>query len=170
MKQHTKAGPLQQLQEPPSDGCQTPDVPTPEPSPPIFSSWTEYLAGTTYGQRMKRCYAAAKKANRKRLLSPVPDVHLTAQDVWSVIETAQGRCIHCGSLAVENRPSNPATGAPLAWAQVGRRIGSLEHVKSRFGGGGNGLANLAWACLWCNTWETERRPNSPDHGGFYPLG
>jgi hypothetical protein len=147
---------------------QMPGMPVPEPPPPVFASWTDYLARTSYGDRMKRCYAAAKKANRKRLLSADPNVRLGGRHVWEVIERAKGRCAHCGSLAVENRPSSPINGAPIPWAQVGRRIGSLEHIRSRFGGGGNDLSNLAWACLWCNTWEIERRPLAKDHGGHYP--
>ena len=147
---------------------QMPNMVTPDPPPPVFLSWADYLARTSRSQRMTRCDAAAKKANRKRLLSNAPTARLTAWDVWTVVETARGRCAHCGSLAVENRPSNPITGAPLQWAQIGRRIGSLEHVRWRFGGGDNDLSNLAWACLWCNTWPSERRPQAPDHGGYYP--
>jgi hypothetical protein len=146
---------------------QMPGMPVPEPPQPAFASWADYLARTSERQRMARCYAAAKKANRKRLLSDVPFTQLSAQDVWAVMEAAKGRCAHCGSLAVENRPSSP-TGAPVPWAQVGRRIGSLEHVRWRYGGGSNDLSNLAWACLWCNTWPTERRPGALDHAGYYP--
>ena len=148
---------------------QMPDTPVPDPPPPVFASWADYLNRTPYNERMVRCYAAAKKANRKRLLSDAPEYHLTGKDVWTVIEAAKGRCAYCGSLAIENRPSHPKTGAPLPWAQVGRRIGSLEHINWRFGGGDNKLTNLAWACLWCNTWESERRKNASDHGGFYPT-
>lgn len=146
---------------------QTPDKPLSDPPRPVFASWSDYLARTSQRERMARCSNAAKKANKKRLLSNAPTTRLTAQDVWAVIEAARGHCAHCGSLAVENRPSGP-TGAPLPWAQIGRRIGSLEHVRWRFGGGGNDLSNLAWACLWCNTWPSERRPRAPDHGGHYP--
>lgn len=135
---------------------------------PLFASWTDYLQRTTQRERMARCYAAAKKANRKRLMSLVPSNRLSGTDVWNVIEQARGRCAHCGSLAVEARPSSP-TGAPVAWAQVGRRIGSLEHLLRRFDGGDNDLSNLAWSCLWCNTWPSERRSNAVDHGGFYPV-
>ncbi len=135
---------------------------------PIFFSWADYLATTSRSQRMVRCYAAAKKANRKRLLSNAPTKRIVGQDVWEIIAASFGRCYHCGSLAVENRPSNPITGAPLPWAAVGRRIGSLEHLKSRFEGGDNDLTNLAWACLWCNTWPGERRPLAADHGGHFP--
>jgi hypothetical protein len=145
---------------------QMPGMPAAEPPPPVFGSWADYLARTSERERMARCYAAAKKANRKRLLSDAPTTRLTAQNVWAVIEAAHGRCAHCGSLAVERRPSS-VTGAPVPWAQVGRRIGSLEHVRWRYGGG-NDLSNLAWACLWCNTWQSERHPQAPDHGGYYP--
>jgi hypothetical protein len=146
---------------------QMPGMPVPDPPPPAFVSWADFLARTSRSERMARCYAAAKKANRKRLLSDAPNTRLSAQDVWVIMEAAQGRCAHCGSLAVENRPSTPA-GAPLPWAQVGRRIGSLEHLRWRFGGGDNNLSNLAWACLWCNTWQTERSSIAVDHGGYYP--
>ena len=147
---------------------QVPGTPTPDPPPPVFLSWDDYLARATCGQRMARCHAAAKKANRKRLLSDAPATRLTGRDVWAIVEAAQGRCAHCGSLAVESRPSDPITGAPVKWAQIGRRIGSLEHTQARFHGGGNDLPNLAWACLWCNTWRKERRPQAADHGGYYP--
>ena len=43
---------------------------------------------------------------------------------------------YCGSPAVEARPSK-ANGAPDAWAQFSRPIGSLEHAKSRSLGGHN---------------------------------
>lgn len=148
---------------------QIPGVPVPVAPPPLFRSWSDYLAKTSYAERMGRCHAAAKKANRKRLLSPMPTERITGADVWAIIERAGGRCIHCGSLAVEKRPSDPRTGAPVAWAQVGRRIGSLEHLTGRFKGGDNHLWNLAWACLWCNTWPGERHPGATDHGGFHPT-
>lgn len=146
---------------------QMPGMPVPEAPPPVFGSWADYLAQTSERERMARCCAAAKGANRKRLLSDAPTTRLTTRDVWAVMEAAKGRCAHCGSLAVERRPSSP-TGAPMSWAEVGRRIGSLEHVRWRYGGGGNDLSNLASACLWCNTWQSERRSQALDHGGYYP--
>jgi hypothetical protein len=39
----------------------------------------------------------------------------------------------------------------------------------RFDGGDNNLSNLSWACLWCNTWPSERKHRASDHGGFYPA-
>ena len=153
--------------QPPSRKWQMPGAPVPDPPPPVYQSWEDYLAQTTAPQRMGRCHAASKKANRKRLLSAPPTVRLRGRDVWRVVEGARGRCAHCGSLAVESRPSDHR-GAPIAWAQVGRRIGSLEHAKARYEGGDNFIANLAWACLWCNTWPAERRPGATDHGGYFP--
>jgi hypothetical protein len=147
---------------------QMPGTETLSASPPMYASWHDYLARTSPAERMSRCAQRAQKANRKRLLSDAPEVRLTTADVWAVLEAARGRCAHCGSLAVEARPSNPLTGAPIPWAQVGRRIGSLQHVKSRLSGGDNNLSNLAWSCLWCNTWRNERRPLATDHGGHYP--
>jgi hypothetical protein len=114
---------------------------------------------------MKRCYAASKKSNRR---FPHQDgSKVTGRDIWNVIEAAKGRCVYCRSLAVENRPSHPVTGGPLPWAHVGRRIGSLEH-KTVINGSNNQPDNLAWACLWCNTWGSEREPLADIHGGHYP--
>lgn len=136
-------------------------------APPIFASWEDYLERASARERLARCAATAKRANRTRLLSPTPEVRLCYLDVWEIMAAHRGHCFHCHSLAVENRPSKP-NGAPLPWEHMGRRIGSLEHLKSRFAGGDNHRSNLAWACLWCNTWPKERRPFARDHGGLYP--
>ena len=132
---------------------------SPTDPPPLFLSWDDYLAKTSIGERMSRCSATAKRANRKRLLSAAVETRLSGQDVWAILEAAKGRCAHCGSLAVENRPSNPVTGAPAPWDSIGRRIGSLEHIRTRYHGGGNDRENLAWACLWCNT-HSSRAPSA----------
>jgi len=171
--------------------------------PPLYASWSDYLSRTSNIDRMKRCHAASKRANRvhrcqlrrkyalKELLletlriaiktpcahcgSPpggtcTGEVRLKGSDIWGLIESAEGRCCYCNSLAIESRPSNPSSGAPLPWANVGRRIGSLEHVDPySIDGRINELSNLAWSCLWCNTWPKERRPNALDHGGHYPT-
>ena len=145
-----------------------PGTPSTDPPPLVFLSWDDYLAKTSIGERMTRCSATAKRANRKRLLSATVETRLSGQDVWAILEAAQGRCVHCNSLAVENRPSNPVTGAPAPWDPIGRRIGSLEHIRTRYHGGGNDRENLAWACLWCNTHRRGRRPQATDHGGYHP--
>ncbi len=146
---------------------QMPGDAVPEDAAPIYISWEDYLSRTTRSDRMKRCNAASKKANRKRLLSHEPVERVTGQIVWGIIEAARGHCTYCGSLAVEGRPSK-LNGAPVAWAQIGRRIGSLEHSKARSQGGDNLIENLAWSCLWCNTWPSERRLGALDHGGYHP--
>ena len=88
--------------------------------------------------------------------------------VEAVIRKTQGRCVHCGSpLALEGRPSKP-NGAPTSWEHVGRRIGSLEHIMMALEGGTNAAENLAWSCLWCNVWHSERVPGATDHGGIQP--
>jgi hypothetical protein len=136
-----------------------------QPAPaPTFLSWDDFLSRTTPTQRRNWCRTKAKKANGPRLMSGSPDTRITTGDVWFVLEKAQGRCAHCGSLAVEHRPSK-ANGAPLPWDHVGRRIGSLGHLVSRFQGGPNHRSNLVWSCLWCNTWPSERTRDATDHGG-----
>ncbi|GEM_PF-1506427 len=150
------------------------DTPSLGPAPPpVYRSWEDYLSKTTPAERQAWCAAKAAKANRKRLMSPAPTKRVTAAMVLGVLEAARGHCCYCGSLAVENRPSGP-NGAPLQWAHVGRRVGSLGHKLARFHGGDNDVENLSWTCLWCNTWPEERRPGATDHGAVQdvhsPLG
>ena len=136
------------------------------PTPtPLYTSWEDYLAVTTERERMRWCAAKAKKANRPRLMSGVPERSVTGAEVWRILEAARGRCEYCGSLAVESRPSG-SDGRPLPWAQIGRRIGSLGHRLAAFNGGTNELENLSWSCLWCNTWPDERRGGATDYGGI----
>jgi hypothetical protein len=98
-------------------------------------------------------------------MSGAPDVFVTTDEVLSILTRARGRCHYCGSLAVENRPSNEQ-GHPLPWEAVGRRIGSLSHIVSRVGGGSNSVDNLVWCCLWCNTWPNQRVPGALDYGAI----
>ena len=145
-----------------------PPVPTPpdgETSKPVYLSWSDYVARTSAAQRRDLCSRKARRANRERLMSGRPAERLVWQDVWSVMEAAQGRCMYCGSLALEGRPSK-SNGAPAPWEQVGRRVGSLSHVTARVYGGTTTLDNLGWACLWCNTWPSERVPGSTDRGAI----
>lgn len=130
---------------------------------PVYESWDAYLAATSDRERRQWCVRKAKKANRSRLMSGEPDGKIRGEDVWRVLESAQGRCEFCDSLAVEPRPSGTA-GQPTSWAQVGRRIGSLGHRIARFNGSSNSPDNLCWSCLWCNTWPEDRRPGATDHG------
>ncbi len=138
-----------------------------KPDAPTYATWMEFLTRTTPGERLHWCAAKASRSNVKRLMSHAVDVRLTAIEVWGILEQAEGRCRYCGSLAVERRPSKP-NGAPMPWEAIGRRIGSLDHLDPRFGGGSNQVANLGWACLWCNTWQSERKHGATDHGAISP--
>jgi hypothetical protein len=140
-------------------------APVPEPPPPQFRTFAEYLDQVPRQRIMTVCRRRAQKANADRLMSGPPARKVTAEEVFAVMEAAQGRCCHCGSLCVESRPSK-ANGAPLPWGHVGRRIGSLHHLVSRIAGGDNDRANLVWSCLWCAAWPTERRQGAADHGGL----
>lgn len=127
------------------------------PGPPGYASWDDFLARTSPADRRKWAAAKAKKANSERLMSGRPTERIAADDILAVLESAQGRCTHCGSLAVERRPSGQ-DGRPLPWEAVGRRIGSLGHLTARVFGGANTPSNVAWSYLWCNTWPQERTP------------
>jgi hypothetical protein len=135
---------------------------------PAYMTWDEYLGRTTETERLAWCARKAKVANRYPGRPGRGGGRVSADQVWAIMSAAKGRCCYCGSLAVEGRPSNPATGGPAPWAPVGRRIGSLEHVDQQAGDARNAPANLAWACLWCNTWnaQDERTPGALDHGAI----
>ncbi|MHB1164235.1 MAG: HNH endonuclease [Candidatus Nanopelagicales bacterium] len=135
--------------------------------PPEYASWEDYLERVPLKSILEWCSRKARRANRARLMSGLPDVRITADDVLLVLERAQGRCDYCGSLAVEGRPS-AGKGAPAPWEAVGRRIGSLSHVVERFYGGSNHPDNLGWACLWCNDHAEARIPGATDRGGHHP--
>jgi HNH endonuclease len=135
---------------------------------PLYSSYGDYRGKVPLTVIMRKCSGIARTANRPRLYSGPAIVRLAATDVFSVLNNAQGRCCYCNSLAVDNKPSLP-NGAPLPWADIGRRIGSLEHLIPRMDGGDNDADNLAWACLWCNTWHAERIWNATDHGAILAV-
>lgn len=134
---------------------------------PLYSSYDDYRARVPVNEILRKCRHIARNANRARLYSGLATVRLIPGDVFLVLDRARGQCHYCKSLAVENRPSN-INGAPLPWGHIGRRIGSLEHIVSRLDGGDNDADNLAWCCLWCNTWYAERIPFAPDHAPIYP--
>ena len=137
-----------------------------EPAPPRFLTYEDFLATVPLRDIRFWCSRKAVRANRPRLLSGRPTERITTDDVVTVLSRARGRCTHCGSLAVEGAPMHPVTRKPLPWAAIGRRIGSLDHIVSRFDGGPNTLSNLAWSCHWCNTWHSERVPGATDHGAI----
>ena len=152
------------------DACLLHFETAPTSAPPRFEGWEHYLATTTPTERRAMCASRTRKANARRLMSEAPQRIVTADDVWHVVETARGRCHHCGSLCLERLPYDPVTKKKLPWGHIGRRIGSLEHLVPRVRGGTNDPANLVWSCLWCNTWSCERVPGATDHGGLQTAG
>jgi hypothetical protein len=75
---------------------------------PTYQSFLEYLdRWDEQPERMAKCDAAAKKANRERLMSPRPKHRLSRDDLWGVMVAYRGRCVYCDLRAVEKRPSNP---------------------------------------------------------------
>jgi hypothetical protein len=94
---------------------QMPDRETPPPPALLYASWDDYLARTSHDERRRWCASKAKDANRTRLLSDAPKVKLTAEEALAVMEATRGRCAHCGSLALEGRPSGPK-GGPISWS------------------------------------------------------
>ena len=136
--------------------------------PPLYRDWSDFLSQTSPTFRREWCKDKAKKANKDRLMSGAPDKRIKTADVLQILFASEGKCCHCGSLAVEKRPSVAGSWLPRPWSHIGRRIGSLEHLVQRDSGGSNAVENLAWACLWCNTWRQERLRGARDHGGHYP--
>jgi hypothetical protein len=84
---------------PPPSSMPPPESTAPAP-PPLYTSWEDYLARTSSAERRGSCARKRKVANRERLMSGKPDSLLTVDDVWTVLETARGRCIHCFSLVL----------------------------------------------------------------------
>jgi hypothetical protein len=130
-----------------------------------YASWDVYVAGVADVDIRKWCRTKANGANKERFMSGKPDQLVTAEQVYAILVSTQGRCYYCHSLCVEKRPSK-TNGGPAPWGHMGRRIGSLGHKLGRVNGGGNATDNLCWSCLWCNTWPSERTPGATDHGGI----
>lgn len=87
-----------------------PGAPPPDPGGaprPKFTSWAAYLDATPGRVIREWCARKAKVADRERLMSGRPAVRLVVTDVLDRLVAARGRCCHCGSLAVEGRPSGP---------------------------------------------------------------
>lgn len=146
---------------------ESPTVPVETP-PPLWRTFEDFLAGAPMREIRYWCSRKAVRANRERLMSGRPKERITTNDVVSVMTDACGRCSHCGSLAVQGAPMHPETRKPMPWAHIGRRIGSLDHLLSRFDGGPNTVDNLRWSCHWCNTWPSERILGATDHGAIQP--
>ncbi|WP_405883694.1 HNH endonuclease [Streptomyces sp. NBC_01384] len=152
------------------DAAETAVVPFEVPPPPLWRTFEDFLDGVPMRDIRYWCGRKAVRANRDRLMSGRPKERITTDDVVSVLTDARGRSSHCGSLAVAGAPMHQETRKPLAWAHIGRRIGSLDHFVARIDGGPNTIDNLRWSCHWCNTWPSERIPGAKDHGAIQPDG
>ena len=79
-----------------------PAPPTGEiPPMPGYATWTDFLQRSVPGERGHWCVTKARKANRERLMSGRPETRITAEDVWTILEAARGRCARrdcCGSF------------------------------------------------------------------------
>ncbi len=131
--------------------------------PAVFADWVDYLARTPRAERLSMCAARTARVNENTA------ERVTTDNVWQMVESAEGRCVHCGSLCLQRLPYDPVSKKKLPWAHVGRRIGSVTHLIRRADGGSSHLSNLAWSCLWCNTWRCERIVGATDHGGLIPV-
>lgn len=105
--------------------------------PVSATSQAQPTPNAAHGAQMK-----GKRSNRERLMSATPNDCLTGDHVWAVLEAAEGRCAHCRSPALENRPSKP-NDAPAPCESVGRRINSRGHVVARFNSDANTPDKLA---------------------------
>ncbi len=134
--------------------------PTPSPT---YASWEDFLGKTKPGGRTAWLTQKARAANERYLPA------IKASNIWAIVQAQRGLCVYCGSLAVEKAPvgmpkSGKQSGGIMGWAQVGRRIGTLEHIDPKLG---NLPTNLAWACMLCNTFYPNVRAALHECGGLY---
>lgn len=132
--------------------------------PPKYTTFEAFLQSTPRALIRNWCTQKAKHANRYKVMPGVPVERINTEDVWNLLIQAKGRCHYCNSLAVEKAPTDPITGKTLPWEQVGRRIGSVDHVIARLDSGRNHMSNLVWCCHWCNTHPSQRIKNAKDYG------
>jgi hypothetical protein len=153
--------------------------PSPSDPAPLYQSWRDYLDTVSWTKLRRSCLERANQANKRKyhrdgpgkgvLLSSDAKHRVEGYQVWRVMCAAKGRCMHCGSLAVEGiRPNR-------TWGSIGRRVGSLEHILPLHRGGDNDFANLNWSCLWCNHLDREKERQKGltawgalDSCGFHP--
>lgn len=111
--------------------------------PPVYASWVEYLARTTYAERMKRCHSASKRANRAHGCQWRRD--FSGRDILSKMmrDKIKGPCACCGAL--------PRKGCLGEVKLKGRDVWSLvERANGR--------------CSYCSSLAVESRPSHPETG------
>ena len=114
---------------------------------PLFSSWLDYVNRTTRRDRMERCNAASKRANRvHRCLWPRKIRKNDFSYLWFK-ENISGHCHCCGVL-----PGSPCKGA---YHLRGIDVWNLmETAKGR--------------CMYCSSLAVERRPSVVGKGHALP--
>lgn len=135
---------------------------------PLYSSWADFTSRANPREVRKWCAEKAKKANTRAAERGITAT-IDADDVFATLLAAHGRCSYCGSLAVETIPSGP-DGKSLPCRNIGRRIGSLDHVEALYNRGANDRSNLAWACMLCNSGKPRRILGATDHGAVQADG
>lgn len=134
----------------------------------LYMSWADFTGRADPWQIREWCAEKARKANKRASARGITAT-IAVADVFDTLLTACGKCAYCGSLAVETIPSGP-DGKSLSWYDIGRRVGSLDHVQALVDGGANARANLAWACMLCNSGGPERISGATDRGAIQVVG
>lgn len=112
--------------------------------PPVYSSWSDYLARTTRPERMKRCYQAAKRANRAHGCQWPRKLPRNRVLAAAVTELVRGPCGWCGALPQQGCAIEPPRVSGLdVWALI-------EEAKGR--------------CAYCHSLAVESRPSHPQTG------
>lgn len=114
---------------------------------PVYISWEDYLARTSRSERMKRCYAASKRANRVHRCQWQRKLNPTGQADRYLREAITGPCVCCGSL-----PEGVCLGTNTITS--GNVWSVIEVAKGR--------------CMYCKSLAVEGRPSHPISGGPLP--
>jgi 5-methylcytosine-specific restriction endonuclease McrA len=130
----------------------------------LYASWADFTTRADPWQVRSWCGEKAKKANSRAAQRGIT-VTIDGADVFAILLAAHGRCVYCGSLAVETIPG----GKFVPWYWIGRRVGNIDHVQPLGRGGTNKRANLAWACMLCNSGAPERIPGANDRGAVHCI-
>jgi hypothetical protein len=113
---------------------------------PKYSSWGDYVERTTSSERMARCNAASKRANRVHVCFWPRKIKGSDFATKWLKDRVQGPCACCGAL-----PQTPCMGSVRL---SGRDVWALfENAKGR--------------CMYCHSLAVERRPSLAGYG--HPL-
>ena len=119
---------------------------------PVYASWDDYLAQTSYAQRMARCHAASKRANRvhrcqwRRPLPKGRGILDRALKDWMATNVS-GPCACCGSLPRTDCSGEVRLQGSDVWSII-------ERAKGR--------------CTYCGSLAVENRPSHEIRGSPLP--